>query len=135
MFHQDIQTPKRKLKIRKYDAQRSTFDEIRGVWIADETQSEVHVVFACLVLFIYFGNSFTFLFKVTSSFWWINYNRIGICRRALDAEMKDATKEGLHIKVPKGGERICHGRRRKKILGAQLTHYCIQCMFAINFFI
>ena len=33
-----------------------------------------------------------------SSCWWINYNRIGICRRALDAEMKDATKEGLQRK-------------------------------------
>ena len=35
MFHRDIQTP------RKYDAQRSIFDEIQGVWIADETLSRV----------------------------------------------------------------------------------------------
>ena len=35
VFHRDIQTP------RKYDAQRSIFDEIRGVWIADETLSRV----------------------------------------------------------------------------------------------
>ena len=38
VFHRDIQTPRRKLK---YDAQRSIFDEIRGVWIADETLSRV----------------------------------------------------------------------------------------------
>ena len=31
VFHRDIQ----------YDAQRSIFDEIRGVWIADETLSRV----------------------------------------------------------------------------------------------
>ena len=28
-------------KLREYDAQRSIFDEIRGVWIADETLSRV----------------------------------------------------------------------------------------------
>ena len=38
MFHRDIQTWRRELK---YDAQRSIFDEIRGVWIADETLSLV----------------------------------------------------------------------------------------------
>ena len=38
VFHRDIQTPRRELKIR---AQRSIFDEIRGVWIADETLSRV----------------------------------------------------------------------------------------------
>ena len=30
-------------EISKYDAQRSIVDEIRGVWIADETLSRVHV--------------------------------------------------------------------------------------------
>ena len=34
MFHQDIQTP-------KFDAQRSTFDDIRSVRIANETLSRV----------------------------------------------------------------------------------------------
>ena len=38
VFHRDIQTPRREFK---YDAQRSIFDEIRGVWIADETLSRV----------------------------------------------------------------------------------------------
>ena len=38
MFDRDIQIPRRELK---YDAQRSIFDEIRGVWIADETVSRV----------------------------------------------------------------------------------------------
>ena len=38
MFYRDIQTLRRELK---YDAQRSIFDEIRGVWIADETLSRV----------------------------------------------------------------------------------------------
>ena len=38
VFHRDIETPRRELK---YDAQRSIFDEIRGVWIADETLSRV----------------------------------------------------------------------------------------------
>ena len=38
VFHRDIQTPRRELK---YDAQRSIFDEIRGVWIADKTLSQV----------------------------------------------------------------------------------------------
>ena len=38
MFHRDIQTPRRELK---YDAQRCISDEIRGVWIADETLSRV----------------------------------------------------------------------------------------------
>jgi len=39
VFHLDIQTPKRELKI--YDEQRSIFDEIQGVRIADETLSGV----------------------------------------------------------------------------------------------
>ena len=38
MFHWDIQTPRRELKIRR---QRSIFDEIRGVWIVYETLSQV----------------------------------------------------------------------------------------------
>ena len=36
MFHRNIQTPRR-----EYDGQRSIFDEIRGVGIADETLSRV----------------------------------------------------------------------------------------------
>ena len=41
MFHRDIQTPKRELKVRRA-AERSIFDEIRGgVWMADETVSNV----------------------------------------------------------------------------------------------
>ena len=36
VFHRDIQTPKRELKIRRV---AEYFDEIRGVWIADETLS------------------------------------------------------------------------------------------------
>jgi len=39
VFHRDIQTPRRELKT--YDLQRSIFDEIRGVWITDETTSRV----------------------------------------------------------------------------------------------
>ena len=35
VFHRDIQTPRRELKL--YDTHRSIFDEIRGVWIANET--------------------------------------------------------------------------------------------------
>ena len=35
---------------------------------------------------------------MTYSCWWINYNRFGIFRRALHAEMKNATKGGLHTK-------------------------------------
>ena len=38
VFHRDIQTPRRELK---YYAQRSIFDEIRGVRIVDETLSLV----------------------------------------------------------------------------------------------
>ena len=38
MFQRDIQTLRRELKT---DTQRSIFDEIRGVWIADETLSRV----------------------------------------------------------------------------------------------
>ena len=38
MFYRDIQTLRRELV---YDAQRSIFDEIRGVWTADETLSRV----------------------------------------------------------------------------------------------
>ena len=34
--------------------------------------------------------------------------------------MKDGVREGLHIKCTEGGERICHRRRRKKILGDEL---------------
>ena len=34
VFHQDIQTPRRELKIRRAE---EYFDEIRGVWIAHET--------------------------------------------------------------------------------------------------
>ena len=40
VFHRDIQTLRRELKIRRA-AQRSIFDEILGVWIADETLSRV----------------------------------------------------------------------------------------------
>ena len=36
MFNRDIQTPRR-----VWDAQRSIFDEIRGVFLADETLSRV----------------------------------------------------------------------------------------------
>ena len=36
VFHQDIQE-----ESRKYDAQRNIFDEIQGVWIAEETVSRV----------------------------------------------------------------------------------------------
>ena len=40
MFHRDIrQTPRRELKIGR--AAEYFFDEIRGVWIADETPSRV----------------------------------------------------------------------------------------------
>ena len=38
MFHRDIQTPGRELKIRPA---AEYFNEIRGVWIADETLSQV----------------------------------------------------------------------------------------------
>ena len=41
MFHFDIQTLRRELK---NGAQRSIFDEIRGVWIADETLSRAFVI-------------------------------------------------------------------------------------------
>ena len=42
MFHRDIQTPTRELKIRRA---AEYFDEIRGVWIADETLSRVFDIF------------------------------------------------------------------------------------------
>ena len=38
VFHRDIQTPKRELKIRRA---AEYFDKIRGVWTADETLSPV----------------------------------------------------------------------------------------------
>ena len=38
LFHSDIHKPRRELKIR---TQQSIFDEIRGVWIADEALSLV----------------------------------------------------------------------------------------------
>ena len=38
VFHRDIQTPIRELNIRRA---AEYFDEIRGVWIADETLSRV----------------------------------------------------------------------------------------------
>ena len=38
MFHRDIQTPRRELKIRRAD---SIFDEFRVDWIADETLPRV----------------------------------------------------------------------------------------------
>ena len=38
VFHRNIQTPK---ESSKYDALWSIFNEIRGVWIADETLSRV----------------------------------------------------------------------------------------------
>ena len=43
MFQRDIQTLRRELKT---DTQRSIFDEIRGVWIADETLSRVFDIFS-----------------------------------------------------------------------------------------
>ena len=41
VFHRDIQTSRRKC-----NAQRSNFDEIRGVWIANETLSRVLDIFS-----------------------------------------------------------------------------------------
>ena len=38
MFHRDIQTPRRKLKIRRA---AEPFDKIHGVWITDEALSRV----------------------------------------------------------------------------------------------
>ena len=40
VFHGDIQTSRRELKIRR-TAEYGIFDEIRGVWIADQTLSRV----------------------------------------------------------------------------------------------
>ena len=42
VFHRDIKTPRRELKIRRV---RSIFDEIRDTWIADETLSRVFDIF------------------------------------------------------------------------------------------
>ena len=36
-----LRTSNTEKEVEKYDAQRSIFDEIRGVWIADETRSRV----------------------------------------------------------------------------------------------
>ena len=44
MFHQDIQTPRKELKIRR--AAEYCFKEIQGVWIADETLSLVFDIFS-----------------------------------------------------------------------------------------
>ena len=41
IHHGDIGISKYRQESGKYDAQRSIFDEIRGVWIADETLSRV----------------------------------------------------------------------------------------------
>ena len=54
------------------------------------------------------------LFKVTNSCWWINYNRFSIFRRALDAEMKNATKEGLHIQCQKDGKEFVTAEEERK---------------------
>ena len=43
VFHRDIQTPRESWK---NDAQRSIFDEIRGVWITDETLSRVFQIYS-----------------------------------------------------------------------------------------
>ena len=51
---------------------------------------------------------------MTYSCWWINYNRFGIFRRALDAEMKDATKEGLHIKCQKEEKEFATAEEERK---------------------
>ena len=51
---------------------------------------------------------------MTYSFWWINYNRFGIFRRALDAEMKNATKEGLHIKCQKEEKEFVTAEEERK---------------------
>ena len=40
MFHGEIQTSRRELKIRR-TAEYGIFDEIRGIWIADQTLSRV----------------------------------------------------------------------------------------------
>ena len=41
VFYWDIQTPRRELKIRRA---AEIFNEIRGVWIADETLSRVLII-------------------------------------------------------------------------------------------
>ena len=40
VFHRDIQTSRRG-GLKKDDAQRSIFDEIRGIWTANETLTQV----------------------------------------------------------------------------------------------
>ena len=40
-FHQDIQTPRKRVENTTRSGVFLTFNEIRGVWIADETLSQV----------------------------------------------------------------------------------------------
>ena len=54
------------------------------------------------------------MFKVTCSCWWINYNRFGIFRRALDAEMNDASKEGVPIKCQKEEKEFVSAEKERK---------------------
>ena len=44
VFHRDIQTHRRELKIRR--ATEYFFDKIQGVWIADETLSRVFDIYS-----------------------------------------------------------------------------------------
>ena len=44
MFHPDIQTLRREFK--KIPMQRSIFNKILGVWIADQTQAQVFDIFS-----------------------------------------------------------------------------------------
>ena len=41
VFHRDVQTPRRELKIRRA---AEYFDEIRGIWIADETLRLIYLL-------------------------------------------------------------------------------------------
>ena len=100
-----------------------------------------------LVWYYLFREQFHFLFKVTCSCLWINYNRFGIFRRALGAEMKDAIKEGLHVKCQKEEKEFFTAEEERKfweidVLGTSSAeslykNYSVflRCIFTINFFI
>ena len=71
--------------------------------------------------------------------------RFGIFRRALDAEMKDATKEGLHIKCQKEEKEFATAEEERKfwemnLLGTSSGKSLLYAVFysrifTINFFI
>ena len=105
--------------LKRYLKEKNGDEALNPVDALDKRYGKLSTLFL-LVWYHLFREQFHFLFKVTCSCWWINYNRFGIFRRALDAEKKDATKEGLHVQCQKEEKEFVTAEEERKFLEMNL---------------